>query len=84
MAFSWVFFLFQGFSLIVLLLLHTLRSVFIVQESHRLREVKSQSNSFSILKFELESNSKADNYHYFEGKDYLEDKDRMTKAHCSP
>ena len=64
--------------------LHTLRSVFIVQESHCLREVKSQSNSFSFLKFELESNSKTDNYHYLEGKDYLEDKDRMTKAHCSP
>jgi len=70
--------------------LHILRSVFIVQESHHLREVKSQSNSFSFLKFELESNSKADNYHYLEGKDclegkdYLEDNDRMAKAHCSP
>jgi hypothetical protein len=65
-------------------ILHTLRSVFIVQESHCLREVKSQSNSFSFLKFELELNLKEDNYHYLEGKDYLEDKDRMTKAHCSP
>jgi len=65
-------------------LLHTLRSVFIVQKSHRLREIKSQSNSFSFLKFELESNSKSDNYHYLEGKDYLEDKDKMAKAHCSP
>jgi hypothetical protein len=65
-------------------ILHTLRSVFIVQESHRLREVKSQSNSFSFLKFELELNSKANNYHYLEGKDYLEDKDRIAKAHCSP
>ena len=64
--------------------LHTLRSVFIVQESHRLREVKSQSNSFSFFKFELESNSKVDNYHYLEGKDYLEDKDKMTKTHYSP
>jgi hypothetical protein len=59
-----------------------LRSVFIVQESHHLREVKSQSNSFSFF-FE-ESNSKADNYHYLEVNDYLEGKDRMTKAHCSP
>jgi hypothetical protein len=65
-------------------ILHTLRSVFIVQESHRLREVKSQSNSFSFLKFELKLNSKANNYHYLEGKDYLEDKDRIAKAHCSP
>jgi len=67
-----------------------------VQESHRLREVKSQSNLFSFFKFELESNSKVDNYYYLEGKDYLEgkyylegedyleDKDKMTKAHCSP
>jgi hypothetical protein len=45
-------------------LLHALRSIFIVQESHRLREIKSQSNSISFLKFELESNSKANNYHY--------------------
>jgi hypothetical protein len=36
------------------------------------------------LKFELESNSKSDNYHYLKGKDNLEDKDRITKAHCSP
>jgi len=79
MVFSWVF-----SALRVLSFLYTLRSVFIVQESHRLREVKSQSNSFSFLKFELESNSKAGNYHYLEGKDYLEDKDRMTKAYCSP
>ena len=76
--------------------LHRLRSVFIVQESLRLQEVKSQSNSFSFLKFELESNSKANNYHYlegkdyladkdyFEGKDYLKDKDRMAKSHYSP
>jgi len=79
MTFSWVFFSNRPPPLF-----HTLRSVFIVQESHHLREVKSHSNSFSFLKFELELNSKADNYHYLEGKDYLEDKDRMTKAHCSP
>jgi hypothetical protein len=59
--------------------LHILRSVITVQESHYLRKIKSQSNSFFFfLKFKLESNSKADNYHY------LEDKDRMTKAYCSP
>ena len=46
-----------------------------MQESHRLQEVKSQSNSFSFLKFELESNSKVDNYHYLKGKDYLKDND---------
>jgi hypothetical protein len=79
MTFSWVF-----FSNCPPPLFHILRSVFIVQESHHLREVKSQSNSFPFLKFELELNSKANNYHYFEGKDYLEDNDRMTKAHCSP
>jgi hypothetical protein len=45
---------------------------------------KFQSNSLSFLKFELESNSKADNYHYLKGKDYLKDKDIMAKAHCSP
>jgi hypothetical protein len=79
MTFSWVFFSNRPPSLF-----YTLRSVFIVQESHHLREVKSQLNSFSFLKFELEFNSKANNYQYLEGKDYLEDKDRMAKAHCSP
>jgi len=63
--------------------MHTLRSVFIMQVSSRVR-TKFQSNSLSFLKFELESNSKADNYHYLKGKDYLKDKDIMAKTHCSP
>ena len=92
MASSWVS-SFRVFPPLPSFFFHRLGSVFIVQESHRLQEVKSQSNSFSFLKFELELNSKAENYHYLEGKDYLEDKDyfeskdylkdkdRMTKAH---
>jgi len=49
-------------------------------------ETKFQSNSFFYLKFEFdqESNLKADTYHYLEDKHYLEDEDRMIKAHCSP
>jgi len=44
------------------------------------RETKFQSNSFFFLKFE--SNLKANNYHYFEDKDYfkdIEDRDHQKK-----
>ena len=59
--------------------------IYSVRVSSRI-ETKFQSNSFFYLKFEFdqESNLKADTYHYLEDKHYLEDEDRMIKAHCSP
>lgn len=51
MSFSWGLF---SFSFLSLFFSCILRSVFIVQESLRMRETKFQSNSFSSLKFEFD------------------------------
>jgi hypothetical protein len=59
-------------------------SIYSARVSSLARSKVSIKLIFFFLKFELELNSKVDNYHYLEGKDYLEDKDRMAKAHCSP
>ena len=45
----------------------------------------SRASSFRVsLSSPSFASLKADNYHYLEVRDYLEDKDRMIKVHCSP